>query len=40
MVLFARRYLPNRLEPINLYNQELVISKQGKYIGVILESPG
>jgi len=38
MVLFTRRYKLDGLKPIRFYNQQLVITKQVKYLGVILDS--
>ena len=35
MVLFTRRYKLDGFKPIRFYNQELVITKQVKYLGVI-----
>ena len=35
MVLFTRRYKLDGFKPIRFYNQELVITKQVKYLGII-----
>jgi len=37
MILFTRKYKPEKLSPITFYGKELIFSTQVKYLGVILD---
>jgi len=38
MILFTRKYKPETLRPITFYGHQLELSKQVKYLGVVLDS--